>query len=172
MKLKKFVIFDHLFVILCHFNSFDSLPILCTCYLAEDCYRWLVYSIDNSLALLDLDEVSKFPCKLTGDIVIICHIVDIYEIIFQDCLKDKFVVNLCISTHVEVIVGTMPEIQSGFILGSVCFGFIELAIVNELGEAISSFNVDLFAVGEQVHVLDLASSTKKVDVVFLEHCLV
>lgn len=119
-------------------------------------------SIDDTLAFLDLNKVSKLPSELFSHIEVKVRIPRINKLLVQDLRQDPRVIRDRVAPNIHVIICTKIEIDSIVILSVKLCCIIDVCIVDCARFAISCLHYDLFAILFQKHIDYLSTVTIEV----------
>ena len=79
----------------------------CTLKLFKQFYGWTIEPTESSLSFLNFNKFLKVPCELFCDIVVVCNVSNIDEIIIQHSSQHVTVECVRITSNEQVVIGSM-----------------------------------------------------------------
>lgn len=160
------VIRNYLLIILRGIQRLRPVPSLYTGFADQVLGSGSVPSLDESVSLLDLDEVAIVPREVLVDAVIILDVVDVDLLIFKYTLEYQLVVNGRVTTQVQINIRTVSEVEARVPARRDLLWLVEACIPHLHGLAIPSFDYHFLAIRKKEHVLYLRPLAQEIDVVF------
>lgn len=137
---------------------------LCTHQLSKCIDSRLVYSINNSLAFLNFNKISEFPSELFGYIEIVIYISRINELFIKNIGQNPCVINIGVSSNVNVIISTVINIESSLMRSLNFFSIVNVCIINKFWFTITGFDYYLLSILFKEHIDNFGSGTVEVNV--------